>query len=184
MTKPMLSNGQVFRALMCTLGLAFLLYFYYLYLVKPALMNTAEIKQNLLAEDSRIEEVSEARKSILDAKANLDKLKSRKEELDKIFTVEKNISPLTRTVKNLAQKHSVDLRDSVKVTDTQQLGHFLKANCTLTAVGQAANVRAYLDSLAAEGCLIKTVDMTITSVKKDNATVKMSMSMDYYRYNQ
>lgn len=183
MIKPLLSAGQKTRAILCFAGLITLGWLYYSYMLQPSLKSLANLRQTLIDIENQPVVIPSEQQSAEEMKAKVKKLKSLKKELDSVFKKEKNIPPLTRTIRNLSQKNSVDLRDSVKVSTSQQ-GHFVKADCTLTAVGKYEDIKKFLSSLAAEGCLIKTADMAVNTETKDSKIMKLSVSMVYYRYNK
>jgi Tfp pilus assembly protein PilO len=184
MIRPLLSKGQKIRFCLSLAGLVALFSLYYIYLLKPA-MESAANTEIPAAETTAVPDAALEQNSIsAELKEKISQLKRQKKSLDSYFIREKNIPPLTRTLRNLAQKYNVNLRDSVKVSGSEQQGHFVKAGCTLTAVGKAEDIRQFLTALAEEGCLIKSADMAVAVEKKDGAVMKLSVSFTYYRYNK
>ena len=181
--KPLLSMGQKLRAAISIAGFIILAYVYNVYLLQPALAKTAASRQALIEAEKKPIPVSSEQAQAAEMKEKVRDLKSRKRSLDAVFLKEKNIPPLTRTIRTIAQKNSIDLRDSVKVAIKEQKGHFVKAESTLTGVGRHEDIRKFLSALAEEGCLIKTTDMAATEAK-GLPVIKMSVSLVYYRYNK
>ena len=184
MIKPLLSSGQKIRAFLSLAGIITAGCFYYSFLLQPELKSLALLRQDLINAERQPAQIPAAQQSAEEMKEKVKSLKKHKKELDSIFTKEKNIPPLTRTIRNLSQKNNVDLRDSVKVSSTSQQGHFVKAECTLTAVGMYEDIKKFLAALAAEGCLIKTADMAVNTETGDSKVMKLSVSLVYYRYNR
>ena len=184
MIRPLLSKGQKIRFCLSLAGLVSLFSLYYIYLFRPALESATnpDIPVVETAASSAATDPQDNVYAELNEKVSL--LKKQKKSLDSYFIREKNIPPLTRTLRNLAQKYNVNLRDSVKVSGSEQQGHFVKAGCTLTAVGKVEDIRQFLNALAEEGCLIKSADMAVTGEKKEGTVMKLSVSFIYYRYNK
>ena len=184
MIRPLLSRWQKIRALVCLLGFVSLICIYYFLILHPSLKSLSECRNALSSEESS-SALSSSQQNISEdsIKEEISNLKKQKKDLDALFVREKNIPPLTRTLRNLSKKNNVDLRNSVKVSVSGQHGHFVKAECSLTAIGRYEDVRQFLYSLAEEGCIIQKADMTIMQ-DGSKQSVKLSLSMSYYRYNK
>lgn len=179
MIRPLLSSGQKIRAILCFAGLVTIGYFYYTYLLNPALISLEGVRHSL-EEIEKKPVKREMSQSSVALKEEISELQNRKKALDKDFAKEKNIR-LTQIVNSLGQQQGVDLRKSLKINQQEQ-GNFIKANVTLTAVGKYENIRNFLSDLAAKGCIIRTADMAVNSENRDS--LKLSLSFVYYRYNK
>lgn len=182
--KPLLSMGQKLRAAISVIGFIALAYVYNVYLLQPALTKMSASRQALIEAEKKPVPVSSEQSQASVLKEKVRDLKKRKKSLDAVFLKEKNIPPLTRTIRTIAQKNNIDLRDSVKIAIREQKGHFVKAESTLTGVGNYDDIKNFLSALAEEGCLIKTADMAATGETKGTSMIKMSVSLVYYRYNK
>ena len=184
MIRPLLSRWQKIRALVSLLGFVSLICIYYFFILQPSLKSLSECRNAISSEESSVVLPSQQNISEESIKEELSNLKKQKKNLDALFVREKNIPPLTRTLRNLSKKNNMDLRNSVKVSVSGQQGHFVKAECSLTAIGKYEDAIQFLYALAEEGCIIQKADMSIITDGGDEQSVKLSLSMSYYRYNK
>ena len=181
MIKPLLSTGQKIRAIACVAGIIIFSVLYFSYLIVPSARKISAARQVLNEAERTAAKPTSSSAAASQAKKENSELKKRKREMEAEFAKEKNIPRLSQTISALERAHNVNLRNSAKYKQ-EQLEHFLKAEATLTAVGKYDDIKAFLAALAAKGCIIKTADMA--AVSDSSSSVKLSVSLVYYRYNK
>lgn len=183
MIKPLLTAKQILRAIISVAGMVVLLCVYYFGFVNPLYRQIKNQQSGIIKIKNDAEKNAGNKLTISDLRLKIDELKAAKNTADKKFLREKEIPPLTRTVNNIAAKYKVDVR-VLNVPKTEQIGHFVKADCNITAVGDYAEVKKFLSDLASEGCLIQNTEMVVIIETSDNLIIKLSVTLVYYRYNE
>jgi Pilus assembly protein, PilO. len=183
MIKPLLSKKQIMRAVLSGLGLVFLLYFFSDSAIMPRYSSLRRKISALSRVNADLRDIERKRAAAPEMRRKIAELNDRRKILDKQLAADKNVPPLSRTISSLASQYKVSV-SSVKIPPVEQIGNFIKADCSFSASGSYDGVKKFWSALAAEGCMTHSVKIRPVSALTPENAVKADFELVYYRYKE
>jgi len=157
------------------------LYVYFAYFWGPYSKKIAENKAKIEKIDKDIASALKAKAEIQDLEKKLEELKQQKAESEKRLPKEKKVPDLLQTIKKISDKYSVKIV-SITPANSSKEQYFTKVNYSMVIKGNYHNIGKFFTAIALEERIFGIENVTISQSITENTSCSVSFTLSAYQF--